>query len=109
MTLQDSNAPWEHVVARRWPRWLAGVLVAALGLPVLRAWLAHAGFAPAPETELMLWEFAGWGAAFAGVSLLGVLMAAAGLVRRMKGPSPPPADAYRMDAQAPERREPPRL
>ncbi len=87
--------PWEERVAQRWLRWLAGIALLALGLPMLRAWLARAGLAPATEPELLLWEFAGWGLAFAGASLLAVLRAAAGLVRRMKGPAPPPADSYR--------------
>ncbi|MFO1249656.1 MAG: hypothetical protein U1E77_00560 [Inhella sp.] len=102
--MKPAPLPWEQRVGRRWPYWLAGIALVSLGLPLLRAWLARAGLAPATEPELLLWEFAGWGLAFAGASLLAVLMAAAGLVRRMKGPVPPAADAYRMAPRQPDDR-----
>ncbi len=92
--MHDPQSPWEQRVARRWPRWLLGVALLSLGLPLLRTWLDRAGLAPASASELLLWEFMSWGLSFAGAILLTVLMAAAGLVRRMKGPAPPPADTY---------------
>lgn len=99
--MNPATLPWEQRVARRWPRWLLGIALLSLGLPLLRAWLARAGLAPASEPDLLRWEFMGWGLGFAGVSLLAVLMAAAGLVRRMKGPAPPQADPYRMAPHKP--------
>ena len=94
------SKPWEQQVALRWPQGLALIGFVSLGLPLLRAWLAGAGIAQASASELLRWEFLGWGVAFAGCSLLGVLMAAAALVRRMKGPPPKNADSYGIDTDS---------
>ncbi|MFN7695412.1 MAG: hypothetical protein ACK5O3_15350 [Burkholderiales bacterium] len=88
----------ERQLARVLPRIaLAGVVLPAL-VVLVRRWASTAGFAPAPEADLLMWDFAAWGLVATHLSLCVAVAVGCWVVRVMKGPTRV-ADSYPPDGR----------
>ncbi|WP_326533594.1 hypothetical protein [Pseudorhodoferax sp.] len=84
---------WERWIAARLPRTLLVGLLLPWLLVLLRRWAASAGFAPAPESDLLYWDYAALGWSVFHVSVCVAIATGCWVVMVMKGP-PRQADSY---------------